>query len=169
MVAVCGITLVERSDGMSRAIRGTICSSPADYFRDSAREVTRKKTDDIPLRHLLIRDSIHERAETLKHMGSTSPAVEPRSRRNLEAEGEMRSSEDSQALTLRLLRPPGLERHVAIDTHSTAKNGRMSWENPLLKALLIPLRLRIQARYTSFIYQQGTSVSLIPCEGDPYV
>ena len=31
----------------------------------------------------------------------------------------------------------------------------------MIKALLIPLRLRIEARYTSFIHQQGTSVSLI--------
>jgi hypothetical protein len=50
--AVRGITLVERSDGMSRAILGAICSSPADYFRETQSEGSQEKDrTKIPMHH----------------------------------------------------------------------------------------------------------------------
>jgi hypothetical protein len=53
-------------------------------------------------------------------------------------------------------------------TASQGKHG-VRWDNPWLFLLFILLRPSMQARYTSFMQQGGTSVFLTSCEGAPYV
>jgi len=119
--AVRGITLVERSDGMSGAPQGAICSSPAEYFPRPVRAIRRR-----------LHERLHERREPLSHW--------VRVREGRPSIGANRETEEKPVYFLR--KPPRRERDVAIRPHSTRSLRPASSENPLLRALLIPLRLR---------------------------
>jgi hypothetical protein len=60
-----------------------------------------------------------------------------------EAESRSARMEAEEKPEYSLEKPPQRERHVAIRPHSTRIQRPVSSENPLLKALLMPLRLRV--------------------------
>jgi hypothetical protein len=119
--------------------------------RLSPRDHKKKTARIFPCITSLIYERIHERGAIEPH-GSAYRATH-RSERNLEAEGDNpRRPRGQRRFNTAFEQPPRLERHVAICPQSTALNDACARRTPCC-ALLVPLRLRIQARYTSFIHQ----------------